>query len=365
MNIVHVSICVLLFNNIIPASALRRVPITKTRSPRKCDEEFETSLECSRDVTSKLRKSPEIDHYQPNIKSNPSFRYNHVCMGEKYNLWLRTNAADLESWKNTVKASSVQLKGGILLLGNSHTGEVYEALLDSLADNIQKFEVTEFQHKYYKKMNDKNKNNALHAECKNPMPYPDEPTLDEYPLVERRFGIDQTDSRPLENVTYTLEYSRTTLKNRAKISTAFNTRLLYAGENGLDKIIAHLNVDLSQLDAIVIGRFNDLWWERSCFSNHKDPVIWEDHNLIKALYKRGFRGRVMLWGMFGGKSPEMPQEKVLPISVIPDPIHTYRNIAVCSAGTQCGDVPYDHQCIPGIPNAVAAMLSTNLLQLTQ
>merc|ERR1719420_406649 len=118
---------------------------------------------------------------------NPSLRHNHVCSGAKYDEWLKTNAADVKSWTDKIKAFSPQLKRGVLFLGNSHTGEVYEALLDSLADNIKKFEVTEFKNVYYREDHS--------------LPYPDELTLDNYPLVEKIFAVDNTNGLPLANVT--------------------------------------------------------------------------------------------------------------------------------------------------------------------
>ena len=40
------------------------------------------------------------------------------------------------------------------------------------------------------------------------------------------------------------------------------------------------------------------------FAYFSNPTTWKDADLIEALHKRGYNGRVMLWGMFNGPKLE-------------------------------------------------------------
>jgi len=216
---------------------------------------------------------------------NPSMRASHGCYGPRYQTWLQENHAKLAGYRQDAQRLRLTRGSALLFLGSSHTGEVYESLLDQLSARIAKWEVMRF--------------NASLAG----LGYPTIGNMTSFPLVPMRYGVDITDSKlSAENVSYRPEYSKATLTDGTVIASFVNSGLLYEGPEGWRRILAYLGLAPRALDGVFLGKLNSIEWARKRVflpGEGAQAFEFEPREVIEFLTSQGYAGRTLLWDKFG------------------------------------------------------------------
>ena len=176
-----------------------------------------------------------------------------------------------------------------------------------------------------------------------------------------------------------MQLSTVKLKNGGSIYLAYNHPWLYDGMSGLNHVLNHMKVNISALDAVLIGSFNGLWWlhemypgphayVRPTFNSscgavlHKKHILLESSMIQKYLEVFGFTGLLIGGGMFGSKISEIHfDESLQPFKF------SYLNFTNSSCSVpKCGPVlVHDHVCVPGYPLLLATDILTAIREISE
>lgn len=288
--------------------------------------------------------------------SNPCFasiKHGFLCEGPKYDQWQQENAEHIQSWANTILSAKLTPGGGILFLGNSYIGSLYQDFVCQMRHRLRKWEVTLMKEIY--------RNRTVSGYV-----HPSEDSFDHYPLVERYYGVDPSDGFMRDGLTYTPEISVATLDNGARIFSAYNAHHLFGGEAALQTLMDHLGVDLSRLDAIILGDINPLDWARLYLfpkGYTGEMWVWNKHRFFDYFQKQRFRGQLLLWTSFMefASTQELRNTSVYDygIDILRDPAFGENSPVPCSV-FECDQSREQHQCIPGMAASVGAAIAQKL-----
>eukprot|EP00746_Dinoflagellata_sp_MGD_P014837 gnl/MRDRNA2_/MRDRNA2_132703_c0_seq1.p1 gnl/MRDRNA2_/MRDRNA2_132703_c0~~gnl/MRDRNA2_/MRDRNA2_132703_c0_seq1.p1 ORF type:complete len:395 (+),score=38.87 gnl/MRDRNA2_/MRDRNA2_132703_c0_seq1:119-1186(+) len=283
------------------------------------NDDNEDSIENAWQVESVIRKHLNASfELKQHWRHCGAIRSNYVCTGPKYEKWLSDHAIEQDAIASSVMSSPT--KKNILFIGNSHIRELAETLLCLQSDHITDF-------------------HAIHGNC----------------LKKHDYKMECNGHNGCNT-----DLAKASFGDGSMVYIAVNHPWLFRGAKGMAKALDHLAIDLSTIDTIVLGAWNQWdqgvfkdgdYYRRACGEATGDRFLgpWTTEDFLSYVESQRFRGRVQLAGMFGKFTLSIPN-KSFPFEV--RQLHALKNIDDKLCGISgCGPTP-GHQCIPGTTSYV-------------